>query len=345
MTDSSAKALIGAFVLGAIALLVAFIMLLGAGAFHSKNPTYSLFFRTSLKGLTQGSPVYFKGIRIGKVKTIQIRPEVNKKAFQTPVIIEIEKNKATTIIQSDEKELFANKQIVRNMIDNGLRARLGVASILTGQLCVELDLLPNADPINYDLLPPYHGSPQIPTQLSSMDAAMETLENIPMQQVLINIFQSIDNLGTQLQKTDVAGLAESMKLTSDAIREQTVKLSSVQQSVMKTLKDYDALALTLQSGSLSTFKDASDLIASLNRLSNSANQSANKLQNTLREASMFFSQTRKNTEGAGKLLREDSATFLEINRAMSSLHKAAQAFTDLARVLEMNPNSVIFGRK
>ena len=62
MTERSTKTFIGAFVLGALALLVAFILLLGSGSLGAKNPTFVLYFNTSLKGLSQGSPVYFKGI-------------------------------------------------------------------------------------------------------------------------------------------------------------------------------------------------------------------------------------------------------------------------------------------
>ena len=76
MTERSTKTFIGAFVLGAIALLVGLILLLGSGSLGNRNPTFVLYFNTSLKGLIQGSPVYFKGIRIGKVTSIQIRPEL-----------------------------------------------------------------------------------------------------------------------------------------------------------------------------------------------------------------------------------------------------------------------------
>ena len=39
MTERSTKTFIGAFVLGALALLVAFILLLGSGSLGAKNPT------------------------------------------------------------------------------------------------------------------------------------------------------------------------------------------------------------------------------------------------------------------------------------------------------------------
>ncbi|MBR4423469.1 MAG: MCE family protein, partial [Mailhella sp.] len=85
MTDRGTKALIGAFVLGAVALLAILTLLLGSGLMGNRNPTFALFFKTSLKGLVQGSPVYFKGIRIGKVKSINILPLHAEDTFVTPV--------------------------------------------------------------------------------------------------------------------------------------------------------------------------------------------------------------------------------------------------------------------
>ena len=122
MTERGTKTFIGAFVLGALALLVGLVILLGSGTFSSRNPTFVLYFNTSLKGLTPGSPVYFKGIRIGRVSSIQIRPEVGTARFQTPVVIEIEKEKATALLENgSEKELFDDPDILNRLIRAGLR--------------------------------------------------------------------------------------------------------------------------------------------------------------------------------------------------------------------------------
>ncbi len=320
MTERSTKTLIGAFVLGALALLVGFILLLGSGSFGNRNPTFVLYFNTSLKGLIQGSPVYFKGIRIGKVNSIQIRPEIGTAKFYTPVIIEIERDKAMALLEDgSEKDLFDDPDIIARLIKAGLRGKLGITSILTGQLCVELDIMRNADPVDVASLAPYKGSPQIPTQLSSLDAALSTLENIPIQEILYDVVSSVKSMSEQLRDIDASGLVASLRDTSDAVREEVRAFGSLKKDIHNTLAGVND---TLQS--LSSLAVASEGAVS--------------------EARGAMAGLRRSADTANSLFSEDSAPVLEFSQTMLSLRRAAQALSELATLLEIKPNALIFGR-
>jgi phosphoglucosamine mutase len=65
MTRKPSKTLIGMFVLGAIALIAAGVTTFGAGKYLSRQPTFVMFFEGSVKGLNVGSPVVFKGVKVG----------------------------------------------------------------------------------------------------------------------------------------------------------------------------------------------------------------------------------------------------------------------------------------
>jgi len=338
MTERSTKTFIGAFVLGALALLIAFILLLGSGTLGSRNPTFVLYFNTSLKGLIQGSPVYFKGIRIGKVNSIQIRPELDGTKFYTPVVIEIEKNKATTLLENDEEEdIFEDPETLDKLIAVGLRGRLGITSILTGQLCVELDILPNATPVDVSRLAPYKGSPQIPTQLSSLDAALSTLENIPIQEILYDVIGSVKSMSEQLHALDMSGLVTSLKETSDAIRSQVEGVTPVREKADKTLTAYADLAED-------TGKQLRDTLARVNRALDSIDALAKTSNGVMTEAEGAMRGIRKSADTASELFSEDSAPVLEFSQTMLSLRRAAQALSELATLLEIKPNALIFGR-
>lgn len=338
MTERGTKTFIGFFVLGALALFIAFILLLGSGRLGDKNPTFVLYFETSLKGLTQGSPVYFKGIRIGKVASIQIRPEIGTAKFYTPVIIEIEKDKATALLEDgSEKDVFGESGLLNKLIEAGLRGKLGISSILTGQLCVELDILRNADPVDMAKLTPYKGSPQIPTQLSSLDAALSTLENIPIQEILYDVIGSIRSMSEQLGRIDVSGLAASLRETSDAIREEVRGFGSVRQNATAAVDAYAALATSLQ-------KDIHATLGSVNATLRSIGHLAESSENVVIEAQGAMKGLRRTADTANNLFSEDSAPVLEFSQTMLSLRRAAQALSELATLLEIKPNALIFGR-
>ena len=70
MSKMANKSLIGAFVIGAVALAVIAVTIFGSGKFFQKIQTFVLFFEGSVKGLSVGSPVMFRGVKIGDVKEI-----------------------------------------------------------------------------------------------------------------------------------------------------------------------------------------------------------------------------------------------------------------------------------
>ncbi len=338
MTERSTKTFIGAFVLGALALLVGFILLLGSGSFGNRNPTFVLYFNTSLKGLIQGSPVYFKGIRIGKVNSIQIRPEIGTAKFYTPVIIEIERDKAMALLEDgSEKDLFDDPDIIARLIKAGLRGKLGITSILTGQLCVELDIMRNADPVDVASLAPYKGSPQIPTQLSSLDAALSTLENIPIQEILYDVVSSVKSMSEQLRDIDASGLVASLRDTSDAVREEVRAFGSLRQNADHTLNAYSTLAGSLKKDIHNTLAGVNDTLQSLSSLAVAS-------EGAVSEARGAMAGLRRSADTANSLFSEDSAPVLEFSQTMLSLRRAAQALSELATLLEIKPNALIFGR-
>ena len=63
MDRQASKTLIGAFVVGAVFLIVAGVLIFGGGQFMKKSQKYVLFFKGSVKGLNEGASVLFRGLR------------------------------------------------------------------------------------------------------------------------------------------------------------------------------------------------------------------------------------------------------------------------------------------
>ena len=64
---------IGAFIIGAVALIVIGLLVLGRGQFFSDTQTFVLYFDGSVKGLNIGAPVDFQGVRVGSVTDIHVQ--------------------------------------------------------------------------------------------------------------------------------------------------------------------------------------------------------------------------------------------------------------------------------
>jgi hypothetical protein len=78
MAKQANKTLIGGFVVGAVALIVAGVLVFGSGKFFQARNKYVLFFQGSLKGLNVGAPVLFQGVQVGSVIDITIEADAEK---------------------------------------------------------------------------------------------------------------------------------------------------------------------------------------------------------------------------------------------------------------------------
>src|SRR5512135_2268972 len=139
MSKQANKAVIGIFVVGAIALVVIAIVVLGSGKFFKKTVKAVCYFEGSVGGLNVGAPVVFRGVRIGSVSEIILKVDPSKLIFTIPVYIEIEPDKFEVV---GARPTEMKGQNLKTLIDKGLRASLETQSLVTGQMQVGLDFHP-----------------------------------------------------------------------------------------------------------------------------------------------------------------------------------------------------------
>src|SRR5215471_8906335 len=127
MAKKTNPKLIGGFVVG--------------GKFLSPKAKAVLFFReSSLGGLDVGSPVTFRGVKIGSVTSLALKYDADQKTLQIPVHIEIELDKVEVVSgHQDIKNFEARTQ---SLIERGLRGQLVVQSFVTGQASVDFNFHP-----------------------------------------------------------------------------------------------------------------------------------------------------------------------------------------------------------
>ena len=209
-------ATVGAFVLGAIGLILAAVVVFGSGNLFRKTHEYVIYFGGDINGLRVGAPVKFKGVEIGQVKKIKLRleQEVNRNNGQLradvriPVIIELDEDK---IVSHGGTEInLDDPHTVPNLIREGMRAQLGSDSFVTGLMYVALDIQPNT-PIQM-VAPP--GSP-----LQEIPAVPNTLEQA--QAVAVRIFERLDKVDFGAVFAQMTGMLDSIRqiTNSPSLRE------------------------------------------------------------------------------------------------------------------------------
>jgi paraquat-inducible protein B len=141
-------ALIGLFIIGAIVLMVAGVLVVGSGKFFVHTERAVIYFDGSVQGLQIGAPVTFRGVKIGSVVSVQLYFDRHRLDFRVPVIIEIPQGSQSHVHISGELA-GTHQDMLIALIKRGLRAQLQTESLVTGQLFVQLDLYPDLVRSNY----------------------------------------------------------------------------------------------------------------------------------------------------------------------------------------------------
>ena len=247
------KKAIGLFI---VVGFVLFIGLIGQSVFHKIHADTKdlavMYFTESLQGLSEGSPVIFQGVEVGKVTRIVLVTNKNDLNFHVAVYARF---KETDIISEGSlwekiwKKDKENFDFLDLLIQEGMRARLASQSYLTGQLRIDLVMLPDTE-IKMFESPKRENIPQIPTVLSQKEELVRGLNRIKIQETLEKINTVAETLGKELpillpaltnssKKLDetldrVAGTSEE---TLSNLNEMLQEVSDAAKSA-RNLKDY-----------------------------------------------------------------------------------------------------------
>ncbi|WER49449.1 MlaD family protein [Cupriavidus sp. WKF15] len=134
-----------------------------------------LNFDQSVRGLSPGAPVDFRGVTVGQVRSIGIEYQSDKKAFRMPVVVELYPSRMG-LHEKDVADDMRKRAIVQSLVQRGMRAQLRTGNLLTGQLFVALDFFPKASlPTDLDL---NASLPELPTTPGAFDELQAKLGDI-----------------------------------------------------------------------------------------------------------------------------------------------------------------------
>jgi paraquat-inducible protein B len=312
-------AFVGAFVLGALALVIMAIVIFGSGRLFRQTHEFVIYFAGDVNGLRVGAAVKFKGVEIGQVVQIRLRLEqsVNQSgklnaAVRIPVIIALDEQK---ILSHGGNAIdLSDPHTIPNLVKEGMRAQLGMDSFVTGLLYVALNIEPNT-PIKF-VAPP--GSP-----LQEIPATPNVLEQA--QAVGVRIFEKLD-------KVDFAAVFDQLNNTLNSIR-QIATSPELKQAISNTEKTREQLDRTLGTAQ-KTLDTATGQIRPLSQ----------NLQRTSLSADAAAKQMKLTLGTMQTTIEPNSPINYQILATLQDVSAAARSIKELADYLQRNPSAIIRGR-
>lgn len=314
--------LTGVFVLGAIVLFIAGVLLLGTGDLFNRQLPAVVYFQGSVRGLYIGAPVTFRGVKVGEVDDIDIDVDPGTLSTRIPVSLSI---------NGDAIRLGGeNGQPVENLpglVKRGLRARLVLQSFVTGQTSIDLDFRPNTP-----LKLAGNGRnkvPEIPGASDRLDALVEQLSTLPLSDVV-----------SQLQQT-MTTLDATIRTSQQAIRETSTQLTRTAKQAEDTLRIGAQALQTVQ-------RQSGSALASIERLSDTSREMLLKTQPELVSTLQGTRAAARSAQEAMHNLAELSApgapVRADLESAMEDMSRAARSLRSFADELERQPNAIVFGK-
>lgn len=165
-------------------------------------------FRQSLRGLTIGAPIDFRGITIGDVASIGVEFDDVNKDFLMIVDANIYPSRLDGLMrnQKGKHQKLDRLVSVQTLVKNGFRAQLRPGNILTGQAYIALDFFPKAPPATVTFEEGVGVLPTIPGELEELQRVLQSilrkLDKMPLDEIGDGLNSSVKSLNQTLQTTN-----------------------------------------------------------------------------------------------------------------------------------------------
>lgn len=296
---------IGLFIMVAMGLLIAGILFFGGTRWFEPSSKAVLYFDESVDGLSVGSDVNFRGVRVGEVE--RLRLELDAETAEAVVVVTIRLTPGDRFgggaELSDSDESFN----LQYWIDQGLVGQLNATSLLTGQLSIQLNFDRDSSAVTLDRDSDF---PQIPVVRSEIEQVRDAITEVDWRG-LIERFDAtmvgIKDLTDTLQ-TELGGVGDNIQSTAEgteALVQEVRDTLARSQEVIERLADQIETTLVSSQGVIERLGNQTETtLASFSTLSEDAS-------NTLAD---FSALSRRSDTAIEDLSRQIDRTLVSVER-------------------------------
>ncbi|MGE7956380.1 intermembrane transport protein PqiB [Pseudomonas sp. NPDC089530] len=219
-------------------------------------------FNQTLRGLALNAPVEFLGVNFGKVVSMDLDYDEQQKSFSTVVGVVIYPARLGKVHEKLEKLSGADESragyLIGAFVQHGLRAQARSGNLLTGQLYISMDFIPNAKPVVFDATARPLEIPTVPGGLDKLQEQLqrvvEKISKLPIDAIADNLNGSLSELQKTLQNVNGKVLPEmhstleqtrkTLATTNDSLAEdspQRLQLGQAVDEVQRTARSVRVL--------------------------------------------------------------------------------------------------------
>jgi len=332
MSQQVSARTIGLFSIGAIVLFVIGILFFGSGDWFKNQNRIEMVFTGSVKGLGVGSSITYRGVRIGEVESVNISLYEDGNDINVRVV-------GIIVQQQSGSSLFGfeinSDELIRKLINQGVRAQLVQESLVTGRLQIQLEFYGNLDGYAPQSQSGYIVVPTVPSEIEifgkTLSEMVKKIGDLPIQDISENLAAVAKGLNNVVNSDEV-------KTSMTNLSQSLVHLNS-----LLMVLDRDKEEMTDE------FITASRAVTGMaNSLSAAANKSEPLLvgaANSLQKLDKLLEQSGRTLVTYEKLVQPGSELSVTLVQTLQSFERASEQVRQLAETLQRNPESILTGKQ
>lgn len=321
MTSRARPRLVGLFVIGAVLMAMAVIVILSSGKLFAEYRTFVVFFPRAVGGLKPGAPLTFRQVPVGQVRDVElVATGKTPLDMQIMAVVDLRRQAVRSLDASGEsakaRQALPDAEFIQAFVDAGLRAAIRSTSPVAGQKSVDLDFHPELPARLSGVKAPY---PEIPTAPTAIEVLGEKLENtlakiadVPIDEVLLQLKATLSSAQNLIDSGDVRGAVTNLRLSLETTNRTLA-------AAEKTMGNVDGMV--------------SDIRGTLGR----TDETVVSLRTTLDQTNRMLATVDRNVERSADVQ-------LEVSKTMGELDEVLKSLRALLDVLQRHPEALVRGK-
>ncbi|QTA89314.1 MlaD family protein [Desulfonema magnum] len=341
MASNKTAFAVGLFMIVGLAIAVTAIIWLGMSNYFEKGQNYVAYFDESVQGLDRDSPVKYRGVAIGRVKSVGVAPD--------GTLIEV--------ILTIEEEM---------QLESDMYAQLKSVGI-TGIMFIEIDRKKEGEPDYHPPISFYTEYPIVVVKpsgikmlMDGMDEVLDLVSELDTKGISHRLKRSVDRINQIFEDAEVKGLSSDIRSSLAKIDKilEPEKWDRIISSLEKTSESLNSLAQNAN-------QTVSDLNKNMNKLSANANKTISSINNTVNGIGKIVSDNEKRLNKAAaslessmenadifldqgtRLIKNSEVRFSTLQRhllvTLQNLEKASENLDNFVDTISDQPSQLIFG--
>lgn len=172
-----------------------------------------LRFDQSMRGLSVGAPVEFKGVEFGRVTSITLDYDPKKQIF--PVVVDAAvypqrlgpvHQKMLKVFNHTEGDTAGARRLIGTFVEHGLRAQARSGNLITGQMFISLDFYPDVPKVAFDRGADPIVIPTVPGSLEKLQeqlqGVLDRIAKLPLESIASNLDGTLRELRRTVKRVD-----------------------------------------------------------------------------------------------------------------------------------------------